>query len=332
VSAGGPVCLVTGASGFVGRHVVRRLVADGRYAVRALVRATSDTSGLGDDVERVVGDLADPRSVARAAEGCAAIVHCGAMVSDWATVAELRAVNVEGTRAVARAAAVSGARLVHISTTDVYGHPGGAPVDERTPPARFANWYAQTKREAEAAVLASGADAVLLRPATVYGPGSREVIGEIATALRGGYMLLVGRGRTDAGLVHVDDLADAVLAALDAPPAARGQAFNVSDELGVTWRRLTDDLAAGLGCGPARLSLPYGVAEGLGEVLERGYRRARAATGVTVPALLSRQAVQVLGVDQRFANTKARAGLSWAPRVDYARGLASTLAWLRAAP
>ncbi len=124
-------CLVTGATGFIGSHLVRRLSDEG-FPVRCLVRATSDTSALdGLDVEITVGDLTDAASLARAAAGCHQIVHCGAIVSDWGTAAEIAAVNIEGTRNLLSAAmAAEVKRFLHVSTTDVYGYPGAPDIDE----------------------------------------------------------------------------------------------------------------------------------------------------------------------------------------------------------
>lgn len=325
-------CLVTGASGFIGGHVARR-VSEARWEVRCLVRPTSDTSGL-SGLELVFGDLTSGESLARAAAGCDGVVHCAALVSDWATVGEITRVNVDGTRAVVGAAADAGvSRFVHVSTTDVYGYRGAATIDEDHVPGRFANWYAQTKLAAEGEVgrvaAAAGLPTVILRPATVYGPGSTEVVGEIARALRNGSMLLIDRGRHVAGLCYVDNLVDAVMLALTHDSAA-GHTFNVADGSDVTWRRLTDDLACGLGCRPARWSLPYPVAHALAHGLEGGYRVLRRATGLTTAPLLSRQAVHVLGTDQRFSNRRLRERLGWEPRVGYAAGLEATLGWLRA--
>ena len=310
-------CLVTGATGFIGGHLAQRLVAEGER-VRCLVRPTSDTAllrALG--VELAVGDLTDTGSLGRAMEGCASVVHCGALVSDWATVAEIEAINVAGTRSLlAAAAAARVRRFVHVSTTDVHAR-------------RAPNWYARTKRAAEAEVArARGVETVVVRPATVYGPRSTEMVGEIARAIRGRHMVLIDRGRAIAGLVYVDNLVDALGLALRSA-AAPGEAFDVTDGLDVTWRRFTDDLARGLGCPPVRFSLPFAVAHGLGFALEHGYRTLRRATGVTVPALLSRQAVHVLGVDQDFSAARARELLGWTPRVGYEAGLEATLAWLR---
>lgn len=326
-------CLLTGASGFIGGHLAARLLRDG-WQVRALVRPTSDTSRLEPlGVELVHGDLSTPGSLAEAADGCRHVLHCAAMVSDWATVREIRRVNVLGTRELLTAAAgASVERFIHVGTTDVYGYPGSRGVDEAYTPNEFRNWYAQTKLEAEQEVWRADAttalEVVILRPATVYGPGSREVVGEMASAMRAGHMILVGGGRSVAGLTYVENLADAALLALG-ERGAPGQAFNITDGLTVTWRQFLDDLADGLGVPPVRWNLPYGVASALAFSLEHGYRLLHRVTGLSTAALLSRQAVHVLGRPQDFSNRKAREVLGWEPRVDYATGLAATLTWLR---
>jgi ornithine--oxo-acid transaminase len=326
------LCLVTGATGFIGGHIAQRLVDEG-YQVRCLVRRDSDTSLLDDlKVELAVGDLTAPDSLALAAAGCRYVIHCAAMVSDWGTGKEITRVNVGGTRDLLAAAAdASVERFVHVSSTDVYGYPGTAGVAEDQPPTGFRNWYAHTKLGAEAEVRRAarqrGLETVILRPATVYGPRSQEVVGEIASAIRGGHMVLVGHGRVVAGLCYVDNLVDAALLALGHKEAP-GQAFNITDGLPVTWKQFTDDLAAGLGCPPARWSMPYPVAHALGFTVEQGYRRLRQATRLKTRPLISRQAVQVLGKDQDFSNRKAREVLGWAPRVEYRAALDATIDWL----
>jgi nucleoside-diphosphate-sugar epimerase len=326
------LCLITGATGFIGGRLTQRLVQE-HYPVRCLVRASSDTSRLQAlNVQIAVGDLRSARSLVAAVEGCHHILHCGALVSDWATTKEISSVNVQGTRSLLQAAlGASVRRFIHFSTTDVYGYPGGGLIDETYSATRFCNWYAQTKLAAEAEVqrvgLTGALDVVILRPATVYGPGSEDVIGEIARAIEGRHMLLVDGGRAIAGLCYVDNLVDAALLALR-HRAAPDQVFNVCDGVPITWKQLADDLAEGLGCPPVRLSLPYWLAFGVGFSLEQIYRLLRTTTGLSAPALLSRQAVQVLGNDQDFSNRKLRETLGWEPRVDYASGLRATVAWL----
>jgi ornithine--oxo-acid transaminase len=327
------ICLVTGATGFIGGSLTRRLVQEG-YSVRCLVRASSDTSLLDEqDVQIAVGDLTSARSLAHAVDGCHYVFHCGALVSDWSTKDEIVRTNVGGTRSLLKASVdASVHRFIHFSTTDIYGHPDHAEIDEAYAATRFRNWYAQTKLEAEAEVrrmeAAHALDAVILRPATVYGPGSMDVIGEIARAIRGRNMLLVDGGRAVAGLCYVDNLLDAAVLALR-HEAAPGHAFNVSDGLDITWREFTDGLAEGLGCPKVRWSLPYWMAHGVGFSLEHGYRLLRKTTGLNAPPLLSRQAVQVLGTNQAFSNRKAREMLGWEPRIGYSAGLEATVAWLK---
>jgi ornithine--oxo-acid transaminase len=328
------VCLITGATGFIGGHLAQRLVEEGRQ-VRCLVRASSDTSLLDNlGVEIAVGDLTSARSLAGAAEGCRNVFHCGAQVSDWATAQEITRVNVEGTRNLLEASvAASVQRFVHFSTTDIYGYPGGSAIDETHGATRFRNWYAQTKLAAETEVRrvdeAHTLDTVILRPATAYGPRSTDVIGEIARAIQNGHMFLVDGGRAVAGLCYVDNLVDAAILALR-HEAAPGHAFNVSDGLDITWKEFTDALAKGLGRPPVRWSLPYWIANALGFSLEHGYRLLRKTTRLKTPPLLSRQAVHVLGKNQDFSNRKARELLGWEPRIDYAAGLEATLVWLQA--
>lgn len=325
-------CLITGATGFIGGHLAERLVREG-YRVRCLARTSSDTSLLRSlDVEIVRGDLTDAASLVTAAEGCHVVLHCGALVSDWATVEEIRRVNVAGTRnALEAAIAASVERFIHLSTTDVYGYPGRPGVEEKYVPGGFSNWYSETKRIAEAEVRRlgqpGGTGVVILRPATVYGPRSEDVVGDMAKAIRARQMFLVDGGRAVAGLLYVDNLLDAAVLALRSD-AAVGHAFNLADGLDITWKSFLGDLAEGLGCAAPRWSVPYGVAYGGAFALEHGYRLLRRATGVKTRPLLSRQAVHVLGRDQDFSNRKARDVLGWEPRVSYEVGLAGTVEWL----
>jgi nucleoside-diphosphate-sugar epimerase len=304
------------------------------YTVRCLVRPSSDTSQLEQlDVQLAIGDLTRADSLVAAVTGCQYVVHCGALVSDWATAQEIARINVGGTHNLLEAAVATAVkRFVHLSSTDVYGYPDRAQTDETYTATRFCNWYAQTKLEAEAEVHRAQVEhaltSVILRPATVYGPGSLDVVGEIARAIKGHHMLLIDRGRPIAGLCYVENLLDAAVIALQ-HEAAPGEAFNVSDGLPITWRQFTDGLANGLDCPGVRFSLPYWLANSIGFTLEHGYRLLRRASGLSLPPLLSRQAVQVLGKSQDFSNRKLRELLGWEPRVDYASGLNQTVTWLR---
>ena len=258
--------------------------------------------------------------------------HCGALVSDWATTDEIAGVNVGGTRNLLDASiAASVTRFIHFSSTDVYGYPGGTGVGETHRCDRFANWYAQTKLDSEAevqrATQAHALEAVILRPSTVYGPGSTDVVGDIARAIKGGHMLLVDRGRAIAGLCYVDNLVDAAVLAMrhERPPGRRSTSPTASTSPGSSSPTVSPPGSA------ARRSAG---ASPTGWPTDRLLARARLpalrrATHVTSPPLLSRQAVQVLGRNQDFSNRKARELLGWEPRVGYDAGLAATVQWLR---
>ncbi len=135
--------LITGATGFIGGRLAERLAGEG-HRLRCLVRASSDTTKLKElGVEIVLGDLSDRPSLQAAAEGCRNVLHCAALVSDWATTEEITRANVLGTRNLLEAClAASAERFVHFSTTDVYGHPGTASIGEDRLSGRFSNWYA----------------------------------------------------------------------------------------------------------------------------------------------------------------------------------------------
>jgi dihydroflavonol-4-reductase len=188
------ITLVTGATGLVGNNVVRLLLDRGR-AVRVLGRQRSDTRPLaGLDVERVTGDVCDADSLGRACQGVQLVVHAAAQVHiGWTGLQSQRAVNVEGTRNIARAARQAGARLVHVSTVDTMGRGTRAqPADEDTPLGRHIECpYVVTKREAEQVVLglaADGLDAVVVNPAFMIGPWDWK-------PSSGRMLLAIGRGR-----------------------------------------------------------------------------------------------------------------------------------------
>ena len=168
--------LVTGATGLLGNNVVRQLIEAGED-VRVLARAASDPRPFeGLRVERVEGDLRDPAAVAAACQGVEVVVHSAAHVHFGWTQAELhQAINVEGTRNIAAAARVAGARLVHVSTTNALG------LGTLAQPADEENWlpgmpqvpYVLTKRQAEQVVrdeISRGLWAVIVNPTTMFGP------------------------------------------------------------------------------------------------------------------------------------------------------------------
>ncbi len=216
-----PIALVTGATGFVGSAVARRLLAEG-FELRLLSRKNSDRRNVdGLDVTVVVGDLTDPASLTRAVEGCDAVFHVAADYRLWApNPDELYQANVDGSRALVAAAHAAGvARIVYTSSVAVLGIPkNGTPGDERTPVtvADMVGHYKRSKFLAEEAVrelAMQGAPVVIVNPSTPIGP--RDVkptpTGRVVRDAAAGRMPAF----VDTGLnvAHVDDVAEGHLLA-----------------------------------------------------------------------------------------------------------------------
>ena len=216
---------VTGGSGFVGRHVVARLRDRGDRVVLA-VRDPSSASGLGGrDVDFVRSDLSDVAELTEQVRGADAVVHCAGQYRVGIPRSEHRAMweaNVGATERVLDAASAAGVpRIVHVSTVNVLGNTRGKVVGEthrRDPADGFLSWYDHTKfraHEVAESKAAAGVPIVIALPSQVYGRGDHSAFGEqLRRASRGElrYRALDGVG---VGLVHVDDLAAGIVAALD---------------------------------------------------------------------------------------------------------------------
>src|SRR5271157_1398162 len=192
--------LVTGASGFLGGRLAQVLAADG-VPVRILARRGAGLGHLaGLPVEVVEGSLADAEALAAAVRGITHIYHCAGCSTDWAPEAVFFAANGEGVRNLLGAAAGAGSlrRLLHVSTTDVYGYPR-VPCDESNPTVDAGLPYNRTKRLGEECVWEArrslGLPVTVVRPATIFGPRGRVFTADIARHIRQGSMAVIDGGR-----------------------------------------------------------------------------------------------------------------------------------------
>lgn len=214
-------CLVTGATGLVGNNVVRMLLQRGRR-VRVLVRPDGSSAGrplAGLQIEPVPAELLDEAGMRRAVDGVSSVVHSAAVVHvGWRHLDQMRRVNVEGTRIVARAARLAGARMIHVSSVDALGlRPDGALADEETPSGGMLECpYVVTKREAERVVLEEvdrGLDAVIVNPVYMIGPWDwKPSSGRMLLEVGAGRGTFAPPGSND--FVDVRDVAQGILAAL----------------------------------------------------------------------------------------------------------------------
>jgi nucleoside-diphosphate-sugar epimerase len=305
--------LVTGATGFVGRALVARLLSEGR-AVRGAVRASP--TQLPPQVEPVaVGDIGPETDWTRAVEGVDGVVHLAARVhmtgEDASTALPLfRAINAAGSEALARAARVAGVRrFVLISTTTVYGDRShGRPFDESSP-AGPASPYAQSKLEAEqlvaGALAGSPTELVILRPPLVYGPNAKGNFARLVRLVQRGVPLPLASVRNRRSLVFVDNLVDAIVRVLDHPDAA-GRTYVVSDGDDVSTPDLIARVAAALGRQARLLPFPPGLLRLAGTLLGRGDEMSRLLGDMVVDSSRIRAEVgwrPPFGLDQALARS-----------------------------
>ena len=316
--------LVTGATGFLGGAVARRLVAEGRMVVGTGRDPAAGTTLERDDVRFVRLDLADARAVRAAVDGCEAVVHSAALAAPWGPAADFWESNVVGTEHVVQACLEAGVRrLVHVSTPSVcFGAESRLNVGETDPlPDLPLTAYAASKRIAEAlvaAAVADGLDAVVLRPRAIYGAGDRAVMPRVAAALRAGRLPVLGDGRNVASVTYIGNAVDAVLACLDGPSEIAGRLYHVADAEPVVVWDMIEHLAERLSLPPPRRRISTRLALRIASALEWIYRR----LGIEAEPPLTRYGVSVLAHSQTLDTSAIRRdlGLDLPPRVE--RGLA----------
>ena len=317
--------LVTGATGFVGAAVARRLLASG-HEVRVLVRPRSDRRNLqGLAVDIVEGDLTDAQSVENVARGCQAVFHVAADYRLWVKDPRVMyATNVDGTRAVLQAATRSGVdRIVYTSSVATLGYGAdGIPADEDTPSTLddMIGHYKRSKFLAEGVVremAAAGAPVVIVNPSTPVGPGDVKPTPTgrlIRDAINGRVPAYVDTG---LNVVHVDDVAAGHLLAYEKGIIGRRYVLGGTD---MTLREILTELALVSGRRPPRWRLSHRavlpiayIAEGWAHV--SGREPLATVDGVRLSAkpmyFSSARAVRELGYAPGDARAALKAAAEW---------------------
>lgn len=319
--------LVTGASGFIGGHIARALVARGDR-VLALVRDPAKADGL-DGAALTTGDVTDSASLERAAEGVDRIFHCAALVGDWVDKDDIRRVNVEGTARVLEACATTGvARVVYVSSLAVLGTKHHRGTDESAPYLTTGDAYSDAKIESERLVRAladeRGIETVILRPGFVYGPGDRQFLPRLLDSLATRRFVFVGDGSKLLNVIYVADLVQAALLAADTLTAA-GNTYNLTDGTETSLREFVAFICEEMGLPMPTRSLAPSVAWALTYTLEA---LARVTRSKKTPRL-NRARMKFLYYNQHFSIEKAKHELGFEPRFTYREGLPQTLESLR---
>jgi nucleoside-diphosphate-sugar epimerase len=300
-----PLIALTGATGFIGQHLLRELPQRG-YRLRILLRRP--TSLPVDCASAVVGDLARPMNMAAALADVDAVIHSAGLahVMSGAPQDDYRVLNTEATIALARAAERAGVRrFVFLSSIRAQSGPTASAVLTEDLPPQPNEAYGASKLAAEQGLAALGIDWVALRLATVYGPGMKGNMAELVRLARAPYPLPLGGLTARRSLLALDNLTEAIVTVLSAQAPLR-RPLIVAEPDPLTIPEMITALRQGLGRRP-----------GL----------------VTVPAALLRALLRAAGRFEMYerldgalmVDASALAALGWRPRVETRAALAALM-------
>lgn len=321
-SAPGDPLLVTGATGFIGSHLVERLVRRG-YRVRALVRPQTAAGWLDDlGVEVTRGDLLEPDAVHAAASGCAGILHVAALAGWVRNPRRYEPINVEGTEIVVEAAREVGvARLLHTSSIATIGEQSGDVAREDTPHrGTFLREYERTKHLAEELVrreAANGLPAVIVNPTGVIGPRSLGITAQVFVSYLNQKLPTMPNPTNRVNLVHVGDVADGTIAAYER--GRLGERYILGGD-NVTIGEMFRCCEEITGVPPPSRTLPRPAETAIATTMDLWGK----ATGRTPP--LTRDLLRVARHGMIADSSKAAEELGYAPR-PLRDGLEDTLRW-----
>jgi nucleoside-diphosphate-sugar epimerase len=322
--------LVTGGTGFVGAHLVRRLLSQGHR-----VTSLDKNPGLFDDELRskgatlLGGSVTDPEEVNRAMEGAELVYHLASPFGDILQPDQAYwDIEVNGTRNVLEAARRFGVRrVVHCSTQGVHGIITAPPGNEDSPIAPR-DYYCFSKAEGEKVCrefIERGMDIVIVRPTSVYGPGDTRGWLKLYRMVSKGWFLMIGDGNTLNHPVYVENLVD-LFELCGSSPAAKGRIYLGGDEEPVTLAQLVRQVGSAVGSDVRIVRFPwYGaawVAAGAVEVVSK-------AVGLKPPVF--RRRLSWFKTNRAFRIDRAKTELGYRPRVRLSEGLARTAYWYKKA-
>jgi nucleoside-diphosphate-sugar epimerase len=317
--------LVTGATGFTGQVLVRKLCSLG-VKVRAIARSTSSRENLaGLPVEWFEGQVYEPAVIAEAMQGVEYVLHVAAAYRDPSLAdSEYTRVHVESTRHLAQAALGqrSFKRFVLVSTVGVHGHIEQPPANEQSP-FNPGDIYQRTKAEAEqwlhGFARQKNLSYAVIRPAAIYGPGDRRLL-KVFRMAKAPFFVMLGRGRCLYHLIHVEDLCEAIIRAAW-HPAAEGEAFICGDPQSIALEDMGRIIAAELGRPFRPVRLPAAPFFALADLTEAICRPLKLSPPIY------RRRVAFFTKDRSFDTRKIRETLGFAYKWQTADGLRDTARW-----
>lgn len=314
---------VTGGSGYLGRNLIRALVARGD-AVRALARSDSAAGAVQRlGAEPLRADLLDGPALTAGLRGCAAAFHAAATVEEWGPKSLFERVNVEGTRTVLVAAQAAGVpRFVHVGTEAVFADGGPmSGLDEHSAiPAHPLPRYPASKAAAERLVLAAAAPgfaALVCRPRLIWGGDDSSVLPKLIEAVRKGQWAWVDGGRYRTSTCHVDNVVEGLL--LAAERGRPGAAYFLSDGEPIEFRVFMEAQFATQGVTAGDKSIPRSMAKAVATACEFAWEW----LPLKGAPPLTRMAIALGTQEVTVSDTLARRELGYVGRTTRDAGLAA---------
>jgi nucleoside-diphosphate-sugar epimerase len=313
---------VTGGSGFVGRRLIRRLVAQ-NVRVVALIRSEAAAASVKKEgAEPCRGDLQDERAITEGMRGCDTVFHIAGHLSEWDAYDVFYTANVVGTRTVLAAAKAAGvSTLVAAGAAGVVqGRPTSMKNISEDMPLQAPSWGPYIKTKAEADQMVRQADTpelrtVVIRPALIWGEGM-PMLDEMVAAAEGGQFALPDGGRQVMSTSHVDNVIECLI--LAAKKGRGGEAYYVTDGADSTLKKVLTDLLGTRGIPPIKRSAPFVAAWRLAAIMEGIWR----LFGIRSKPPITRQTLRMIGQDFTVNITKARRDLGYVPIIGWAEGIA----------
>lgn len=324
MSLQGKMVLVTGATGFVGGALARRLGMDGAH-VKALARNPEKGTFLRDvrDLEVIQGDITDAERMNAVTQGCDYVFHVAAALKG--PLAYQKRVNVDGTRNIMLAAAAAQVqRVVHVSSVAVYGYRVSGDITEEIPPDPGPVAYNRTKAAGEQIVHEIGEQHNLpyciVRPGMVYGPHSGAWTLLLFRLSRRKPTPFLGDGSGSVLPIFIDDLVD-LMVIMATHPAARNETYNAAADPAPTWREFLGGYAR-LAGHQSWLALPVWAGTLAAPLAELAMRLR--GQPQDIPAL-----IPYLTSKKTYKMTKALDMLGWQPKTSLTEGIERCAPWLR---
>ncbi|MBS5939001.1 NAD(P)-dependent oxidoreductase [Clostridium sp.] len=313
--------LVTGATGFLGYHVLKRFLKEG-YIVTAIGRKNEEKlNGLGAEFKRI--DITE--SLEELDKDYDVIIHYAALSKPSGRYEDFYKANVTGTKNIIAFAKENRnlKRFIHISTPSIYtGSQERINISESTPiTKKFLNHYAKTKYLGEKEVELSSLPYIILRPRAIFGEYDTSIVPSLVNAAKKGFLPMINNGRCLVDVTYVENVVQSIHLAVNSKDEYIGECYNVNNDEALELREVLKMLFEALKISPKYIKLPYRIMFEAGRVIEWVSEK------LNVDSTINRYTVTVLSKSQTLDISKIKEQLNYKPLFTIKEGLNKYAAW-----